>query len=210
MLPELDFRGRLDRVTADKNYLKQHVRELGWAWHHVLAQCGILDTFVEVGAMGGASFYIYSGLLKRGGKAIAIDDGKRGWRTRRYLRNVISRLQQHEEIDARLIRGNSHEIQTRDQLCDILDGRKIDLLHIDGDHSAAGSFKDWEDYGSLVRPGGVIAMHDIRATSPCHVEETWRRICNAGYLTRTLCKGKFRVTPEGKTHKECGIGLIYV
>lgn len=36
-----------------------------------------------------------------------------------------------------------------------------DLLVIDGDHSAAGVRADWERYAPLVRPGGMIAFHDI-------------------------------------------------
>lgn len=37
----------------------------------------------------------------------------------------------------------------------------IDLLHIDGDHSGEGVKKDYESWGSIVRPGGAIMFHDI-------------------------------------------------
>jgi predicted O-methyltransferase YrrM len=35
------------------------------------------------------------------------------------------------------------------------------LLFIDGDHTYAGVSQDFKVYGSLVRPGGLIALHDI-------------------------------------------------
>jgi predicted O-methyltransferase YrrM len=35
------------------------------------------------------------------------------------------------------------------------------LLFIDGDHSYEGVRRDWELYSPLVRPGGLIALHDI-------------------------------------------------
>jgi cephalosporin hydroxylase len=40
----------------------------------------------------------------------------------------------------------------------------VDLLFIDGDHSARGVQADMARYRPLVRPGGVIAFHDIKAT----------------------------------------------
>lgn len=41
------------------------------------------------------------------------------------------------------------------------DGPPIDLLFIDGDHSYDGAYLDWRVYRRLVRPGGVVAFHDI-------------------------------------------------
>jgi predicted O-methyltransferase YrrM len=37
----------------------------------------------------------------------------------------------------------------------------IDLLFIDGDHSMAGVTSDFRLYSNMVRPGGVVAFHDI-------------------------------------------------
>ena len=42
-----------------------------------------------------------------------------------------------------------------------LDERVIDVLFIDGDHAYAGVKADFETYAPLVRPGGLIAFHDI-------------------------------------------------
>jgi predicted O-methyltransferase YrrM len=61
-----------------------------------------------------------------------------------------------------LIRGDSHRQAVRDRLARALGGERLDFLFIDGDHSAAGSRQDFDDYAPFVRPGGLIAFHDIR------------------------------------------------
>ena len=210
MSAETEVAQRIETIRANANYLKQHVDEIAFVYKHVRAHIGIVKTFVEIGAMAGASLYVYGGLLVRGGQVIAIDDGRRGWKTREHLKRALAMLHTKESIETFWVRGDSHAVNTKVQLLGLLGPNKIDFLHIDGDHSAAGSWQDWKDYGALVRPGGMIAFHDIRATAPCHVDETWQRICDEGALTRAICKGPFPKPTGNGTHKACGIGLVYV
>jgi len=63
--------------------------------------------------------------------------------------------------EVRLLSGNSHHAQTRESLKRLLDGRGVDLLFIDGDHSYGGVRADFEMYGELVGRNGLIAFHDI-------------------------------------------------
>lgn len=60
-----------------------------------------------------------------------------------------------------LVRADSHLDSTRERVRTALEGRQIDLLFIDGDHSYEGVRNDFEDYAPLVRAGGLIAFHDI-------------------------------------------------
>jgi predicted O-methyltransferase YrrM len=60
-----------------------------------------------------------------------------------------------------LVRDDSHEPGTFELVEQMLAGRQLDLLFIDGDHSADGVRKDYELYSPLVREGGLIALHDI-------------------------------------------------
>jgi predicted O-methyltransferase YrrM len=60
-----------------------------------------------------------------------------------------------------LVRADSHTPTTLDRVKAILDGRPIDLLFIDADHSYAGVRTDYELYAPLVRPGGAICLHDV-------------------------------------------------
>jgi predicted O-methyltransferase YrrM len=58
-----------------------------------------------------------------------------------------------------VLKGSSRDL--KGQLENTLEGRPIDLLFIDGDHSYEGARADLLEYRELVRPGGLIAFHDI-------------------------------------------------
>ncbi len=57
--------------------------------------------------------------------------------------------------------SDSHADTTWRRVAELLDGRAIDFLFIDGDHSCDGVWQDFKMYSSLVAPGGLIAFHDI-------------------------------------------------
>jgi len=76
----------------------------------------------------------------------------------------------------RCLRADSHDPTTYNALVDALGGRRIDFLFIDGDHTYEGVRRDYELYGTLVRPGGIIALHDImphQVHSSCQVHRFW-------------------------------------
>jgi hypothetical protein len=66
----------------------------------------------------------------------------------------------------RLVRGDSHSAHTSEQVRRLLDGEPLDLLFVDGDHSYEGVKQDVVDYAPLVRPGGIVALHDIVPGGP--------------------------------------------
>lgn len=76
-----------------------------------------------------------------------------------------------------LIDGDSRSPESLRRFAEALGGRRLDLLFIDGDHSYDGVKADFERYSGFVRPGGVIAFHDIQ---PCaarpgvEVSRFWR------------------------------------
>jgi predicted O-methyltransferase YrrM len=83
------------------------------------------------------------------------------------------------EHGAHMVIGDTHMESTRDELIDYLDGRFIDCLFIDGDHSYDGVRQDYEMYRDLVRPGGLIAFHDIvthQYQLGCEVVKLWTEI----------------------------------
>ena len=60
-----------------------------------------------------------------------------------------------------------------------MNGKKIDVLFIDGDHTYHGVKKDFEMYEPLVEKDGIIIFHDIckHMTAPeCQVEQFWKEI----------------------------------
>jgi predicted O-methyltransferase YrrM len=60
-----------------------------------------------------------------------------------------------------LIEADSHAHVAKQRVLGTLRENKLDFLFIDGDHSYEGVKQDLENYGSLVRSGGLIALHDI-------------------------------------------------
>jgi predicted O-methyltransferase YrrM len=63
--------------------------------------------------------------------------------------------------------ADSHNLSTLARIEQLLGDHAVDFLFIDGDHSRDGVWKDFEMYSPLVRPGGLIAFHDVsQVTAP--------------------------------------------
>ena len=80
----------------------------------------------------------------------------------------------------------------------------IDFLFIDADHSYEGAKTDFENYGPLVKSGGIIAFHDLIPPPDrprIQVGRLFREIQKAGYTTRELY--------SSPNQKRMGIGIIY-
>lgn len=73
-----------------------------------------------------------------------------------------------------LLRADSHSPQSLEQVRTILGDRQIDYLFIDGDHTYEGVKQDYEMYGQLVRPGGLISFHDTHCTPG--VVQLWQEL----------------------------------
>jgi len=78
-----------------------------------------------------------------------------------------------------LLSGNSHDPAFKARLTQELNGEKADFLFIDGDHTEVGVEADYNDYKEFVRPGGLIAFHDIVEKQPLPINQVyhlWKRI----------------------------------
>jgi len=76
-----------------------------------------------------------------------------------------------------LIRADSHSPDTLAKIHSILGDRSVDFLFIDGDHTYDGVKADFEMYSGLVRPGGIIALHDIASSyDRTEVERFWKEV----------------------------------
>lgn len=77
--------------------------------------------------------------------------------------------------------ANSHDPSTVERLREELAGELLDVLFIDADHTLEGVTADYEMYRQFVRPGGVIAFHDVADTEEhrrvgCQVDQLWARL----------------------------------
>jgi predicted O-methyltransferase YrrM len=104
-----------------------------------------------------------------------------------------------------LIRDDSHRPETRERVRQCLGNKPLDFLFIDGDHTYSGVKADFEMYSSLVRPGGLIAFHDIldRPDVPgLEVHQFWSEI-----------KTRFETSEligSPSSGKRIGIGIVHV
>ena len=117
---------------------------------------------VEIGTSMGGTLYLWTRLAQADATIISADlpGGKFGGGyspLRTPLYQSFARAQQK----LHLLRVDSHEKATLEQVKQLLGGEPIDFLFIDGDHTYEGVKQDWEMYSPLVRPGGLVAFHDI-------------------------------------------------
>lgn len=81
----------------------------------------------------------------------------------------------------------------------------FDWIWIDAGHYEWEVRADWNNYGALAAPGGIVCFHDI-LTHPNHpeieVEVLWREIQKAGFVTQEL------VANAGADWG--GIGVVYL
>lgn len=99
---------------------------------------------------------------------------------------------------------DSHDETTLREVERILGGLKVDFLFIDGDHSCEGVKQDFQMYGKLVKPGGIVAFHDICPHPPetcCEVNKFWLEMRD-DYHHREIV--------EDWDQGWAGIGVIYI
>lgn len=158
---------------------------------------------LEIGTSKGGTLFLLARVSSSDAQIISVDlpQGQFGcgypeWKIPLYQ----SFATQNQKLS--LIRNDSHAQSTLDSVKKILRGAKLDFLLIDGDHTYSGVKKDYEMYHSLVRKGGLIALHDICVHPPesgCKVDQFWNEI-----KTKRNCRELIKDIHQGT----CGIGLI--
>jgi predicted O-methyltransferase YrrM len=120
------------------------------------------QTVVEIGTASGGTLLLLTRVATPEALLVSIDlpggrfgGGYSGWR--RPLYKAFARA--HQRIV--LLRGDSHSETIAGRLAQLLGDRSIDFLLIDGDHRFEGVRADFLRFSRFVRPGGLIAFHDI-------------------------------------------------
>jgi len=162
-------------------------------------------TVMEIGTAGGGTLFLFSKVVPKNSFIVSLDlpGGKFGggyplWKIPLYK----SFAKETQTIN--LVRKNSHEKKTLQEIKAIFENRQIDFLFIDGDHTYEGVKKDFELYGPLVRAGGTIAFHDILVNSPesdCNVNKFWNEIKK---------KYEYKEFADKDNLNKIGIGLIKI
>ncbi len=162
---------------------------------------------LEIGTLDGGTIFLFSRIARKDALLISIDlpKGKIGApdsKLRVYSDWRIHIIKRFSQLNQRLelIRANSHDTRTLYLIKQILDGKKLDFMFIDADHSFNGVKKDFEMYSPLVKKGGIIALHDIVPTPYGDtVNKFWENIKN---------KFDFEEIIEDRSQKAGGIGVL--
>jgi len=155
-------------------------------------------SILEIGTARGGTLREWLRLVQPGGTVVSVDLPVFGEDHRELFQTWAP-----AEVMLHCLHADSHAPETAARIAALLP--EVDFLFIDGDHTYAGAKQDWETYGPLVRPGGLVAFHDIRPNPHrphIQVHRLWQELQGSGYHTEELCAGDG--TPE------FGIGLLRV
>jgi glycosyltransferase involved in cell wall biosynthesis/SAM-dependent methyltransferase/predicted O-methyltransferase YrrM len=178
--PDVTFEQAYEFANAEIGIVQKR-EEIQWLFELVrAAQPRIV---LEIGLDFGGTFFLWSRTAAPDAQLLAIDTkpvGRFGdWSPFSIVRKSFAVGLQHITL---LMGSDSHEDTTWRRIVVLLDGRAIDFLFIDGDHSYDGVWQDFKMYSSLVAPGGLIAFHDI-SQNPAEwtkgVAQFWREFTRA-------------------------------
>jgi predicted O-methyltransferase YrrM len=161
---------------------------------------------LEIGTARGGTLYLWTQAAASDATIISIDlpMGRFGGsyaESRIPFYRAFSRPHQ----TMHLLREDSHAPKTLTQVQHLLARQPIDFAFIDGDHTYEGVKADFLSYGPLVRPGGLIAFHDIlpRPDLPdIQVDKLWSEL-RKDYDTKEI------IGPD-ESGRKIGIGLLRV
>lgn len=159
-------------------------------------------TVVEVGSFKGGSLYYWLQHAQAGAKVISVDLGPEFWpeADRGFDKSIWQTWVPQTSVQLQVINGNSRDAGVIEQVRAM--APRVDFLFIDGDHSYEGVKADYENYGPLVRKGGMIAFHDVIKEPRVQV---WRLFDDFKKMGK---KTKILTSKPGQTRM--GIGVLMV
>lgn len=135
---------------------------------------------MEIGTANGGTLFLLAKAAAPNAHIISVDMPG-GWFGGGYPRFKARLFKAFTHASQRLdlIRADSHVSSTVDSVRQLLSGQPLDFLLIDGDHTYEGVKQDFETYSPLVRPGGLVAFHDIMSNpfeSSSQVHVFWNEV----------------------------------
>lgn len=131
------------------------------------------QNILEIGTARGGTLFLWSQLASK--KVISCDLNDPGYKCDFYK----SLPPPDSSCTVINMTGDSHNPEFRKLVENELNNDKVDFLFIDGDHTEKGVESDYNDYAHLVRPGGLIAFHDILEKQPVPTNQVyyfWTRV----------------------------------
>jgi len=137
-------------------------------------------------------------------KPMVVEIGVRNGNQRMFYKELLNA--DYIGIDTKRIEGkdyivgNSNRVETLDMLLSRLEGRKIDLLFIDGDHSYEAVKRDWNLYSPLT--SCIVALHDI-LWKQYGVRRFWAELCKNKHQVL-----EFKCPQRENRNKDDGVGIV--
>lgn len=153
---------------------------------------------VELGTRGGGTLFLWSQCSDTLRLLVSVDlpggihgGGYPAQRAKLYRAFAANRPSCRLE----LMRVDSQQDSSVTALKQLLAGSAIDFLFIDADHRYEGVKRDYQLYSPLVRPGGLIAFHDIRPNiqnADTQVYKFWDELKAAGLDVEEIVHEPYR------------------
>lgn len=129
-------------------YFVQDIDEFAWLIEKVIDLNPKI--IIEIGVEGGGTLKIWKDIISNDGLVIGVD-----------LQNKIDQFDYKScGKEVHLVEGSSYDNETVEKVKQILNGKQPDFVFIDGDHTNFAAQKDIENYGYLVKLGGIVGFHD--------------------------------------------------
>lgn len=197
----MNIEAHLNWLSEQGISVRQDKSEIQWLCSRV--QTIRCKSFLEIGSRFGGSLYLLAQACLPGSLVVSVDYEGGSWGSQgsgAQLKLVIEKLKE-QGFGVVHIPGMSQDPAVINKTRQAV-GDSLDFLFIDGDHRYEMAAADWENYGSMVRQGGITAFHDIFSDD--------RTLCSWGEI------GVHRLWKTLKaTHKTeeitlfPGIGVLY-
>lgn len=164
---------------------------------------------LEIGSYRGGTLFCFTKLAADNSTIISIDLpfwGNKKYHKYDYLIIQLFNCFKKDNQQLYLIRASSQDKNTVSYLEKLLQGRRIDFIFIDGDHSYEAVKKDFELYSKFINTNGVIAFHDIAPNYSDGTSVFWQELKNNknkyGYK-------KYQEIIKDYNQEACGIGILW-
>lgn len=159
---------------------------------------------MEIGTANGGTLFMHSKLAVKNAFIISLDlpGGRFGGGYPEWKEPIYKSFAKPGDT-IELLRADSHQQSSLDKVKQLLNGRKLDYLFIDGDHTYEGVKKDFEMYSPLVKEKGIVVFHDIahHTVWTCDVDKFWNEI-----KTKYRFEEYLKTPPQG----QFGVGALYL
>lgn len=149
---------------------------------------------LEIGTAKGGTLFLWSQIASR--KVVSCD-----LQDMRKQAGVYKKFPPPgSQCEVVLLSGDSHDTLFKAKVEKELSGEKVDFLFIDGDHTEQGVARDYDWFQEFVRPGGIIAFHDI-------VEKQVLETNQVYFFWEKLKVGGLNVEEFVDDPEQCGFGI---